>query len=472
MHRNGVSHMVATNDMNGVEQILKWLSYIPKNRDAPLPILPSDDPIDRPIDIPIPTGPYDPRHLLAGKQDDETGEWLSGFFDKDSFMETLAGWAKGVVTGRARLGGIPVGVIAVDTRTTETVIWADPANDASVEQTVPEAGQVWFPNSAFKTAQAIQDFNNGEQLPLILFANWRGFSGGQSDMYREVLKYGAYIVDALRDYKQPVFIYLIGELRGGAWVVVDPTINPDMMEMYAETNSRGGVLEPEGIVEIKFRKPQLLATLERLDPTYKNIKAKLLSKTLATDEKAELQATFDRREKEFLPVIHQAALMFADLHDKPGRMFAKKVVSRVIDWSESREFFYFRLLRRISEESLVHDIQTSSPETTRIEAKQLIEKWFHEDTKMTEVSIDIDDEDVFSDADLEVVRWLSIHRPNLDERLAVLKKKMIKKRVGDLVDLDAPVVFESFLSVLKTIDPEKRRMVIEALAQAELTGSN
>ena len=56
-----------------------------------------------------------------------------------------------------------------------------------------------------------------------------------TDMYQEVLKYGSMIVDALREYKHPVFIYLPphGELRGGAWVVVDPTINPAQMEMYA-----------------------------------------------------------------------------------------------------------------------------------------------------------------------------------------------------------------------------------------------
>ena len=54
-------------------------------------------------------------------------------------------------------------------------------------------------------------------------------------MYEEVLKYGAMIVDALRDYHHPIFIYLPphGELRGGAWVVVDPSINPSQMEMYA-----------------------------------------------------------------------------------------------------------------------------------------------------------------------------------------------------------------------------------------------
>ena len=35
-----------------------------------------------------------------------------------------------------------------------------------------------------------------EDLPLIIFANWRGFSGGMQDMFDEVLKFGSYIVDA------------------------------------------------------------------------------------------------------------------------------------------------------------------------------------------------------------------------------------------------------------------------------------
>ena len=44
-------------------------------------------------------------------------------------------------------------------------------------QVIQQAGQVWFPDSAYKTAQAIKDFGR-EELPLIIFANWRGFSGG------------------------------------------------------------------------------------------------------------------------------------------------------------------------------------------------------------------------------------------------------------------------------------------------------
>lgn len=49
----------------------------------------------------------------------------------------------------------------------------------------------------------------------------------------QVLKYGALIVDALVEYKQPVFVYIPphAELRGGAWVVVDSTVNANVMEM-------------------------------------------------------------------------------------------------------------------------------------------------------------------------------------------------------------------------------------------------
>jgi len=61
-----------------------------------------------------------------------------------------------------------------------------------------------------------------------------------TDMYDQVLKFGAYIVDALREFEQPIMIYIPpnAELRGGAWVVVDPTINPTYMEMFADQQSR------------------------------------------------------------------------------------------------------------------------------------------------------------------------------------------------------------------------------------------
>jgi acetyl-CoA carboxylase/biotin carboxylase 1 len=59
-------------------------------------------------------------------------------------------------------------------------------------------------------------------------------------MYDQILKFGAYIVDGLREYTKPVLIYIPpnGELRGGAWAVLDPTINPNHMELYADRECR------------------------------------------------------------------------------------------------------------------------------------------------------------------------------------------------------------------------------------------
>lgn len=316
MYKNGVSHLTASSDLEGVTHILQWLSYVPESKGDSLPVRETSDSWDRDIAFTPPKGPYDPRWFIEGKEDEQTSKWLPGFFDKGSFQETLGGWAQTVVVGRARLGGIPMGVIAVETRTIERIVPADPANPASFEQRVMEAGQVWYPNSAYKTAQAIFDFNR-EGLPLIIFANWRGFSGGQQDMYDEVLKQGSKIVDGLSAYKQPVFVYIVpnGELRGGAWVVLDPSINPEKMEMYADVDARAGVLEPEGIVEIKMRRDKILALMERLDSTYAELKRASKDTTKVADERAQATQALADRETFLQPTYKQLALLYADLHE-------------------------------------------------------------------------------------------------------------------------------------------------------------
>ncbi|PGH36120.1 acetyl-CoA carboxylase/biotin carboxylase [[Emmonsia] crescens] len=364
MYKNGVSHMTANDDFEGIQKIVQWMSFIPDKKNSPVPIRPYSDTWDRDIGYyPPAKQAYDPRWLIAGKQDDEG--FLPGFFDKDSFQEALGGWARTVVVGRARLGGIPMGVIAVETRSVDTVTPADPANPDSMEQISTEAGGVWYPNSAFKTAQALRDFNFGEQLPVMILANWRGFSGGQRDMYNEVLKYGSYIVDALVKYEQPIFVYIppFGELRGGSWVVIDPTINPEQMEMYADEESRGGVLEPEGIVNIKYRRDKQLDTMARLDPEYSELRKTLSDKSLPADELSKIKAKMTEREEQLLPVYMQIALQFADLHDRAGRMEAKGTIRQALQWKNARRFFYWRLRRRLSEELILKRMAAAAPPT-------------------------------------------------------------------------------------------------------------
>ena len=224
-------------------------------------------------------------------------------------------------------------------------------------------------------------------------------------MYEQVIKFGAYIVDALREYRQPVMIYIPpnGELRGGAWVVVDPTINERYMEMYAANESRGGVLEPEGTVEIKYRVKDLVKTIHRLDgkaielkEKIKSLQASITSESAESSNKSDivtnaaevisikeqilqLEKQLEAREKHLTPIYHQIAVQFADLHDTPGRMLQKNVIKNVIEWRTSRKFFYWRLRRLLVQDHLIKEILTSSRNEIAFEkAFELLKNWFEE----------------------------------------------------------------------------------------------
>ncbi|RKP13306.1 carboxyl transferase domain-containing protein [Piptocephalis cylindrospora] len=384
MHRNGVSHLTARNDLEGVQSLLEWLSYVPSSvgQGGNGGSGKSVDPLDRSVDyMPPSTGEaYDPRWLLTGKETPEGNrtKWLPGLLDKGTWRESLSGWAKTVVVGRGRLGGEALGVIAVETRTVERRVPADPADPTSEEQTIKEAGQVWYPNSAAKTAQAIADFRRGERLPLLILANWRGFSGGQRDMYEEVLKFGSRIVDELRTYDRPALVYIVprGELRGGAWVVLDPTINPEgHLEMYADAASRAGILEPEGLVEVKYRKPHILGTMARLDEQIKTLHGSLGDPGTPMEERAELKRELDGRQEQLLPIYSGVARHFAQLHDTPGRMKAKGVVRRVVEWSQARRVLGWRLRRLLVEDRLVDAVRRADPSKSWAQGRTWVREW-------------------------------------------------------------------------------------------------
>jgi len=345
MGGNGVSHLLVDSDTMGVHAMLKCLAFVPCKAGAPPPCLPVVDPVERAITFYPPAGtPYDPRQLLTGAGAE------TGLLDAGSFIETLPDWAKTVVVGRGRLGGMPVGVIVTENRTVDKNVLADPANLESKAVIAKQAGQVWFPDSAYKTAQAIQDFNTGEGLPLIVLANWRGFSGGRKDMFEEVLKFGSFIVDQLTQFKQPIMVYIppYCEIRGGAWVVIDSTINPQCMEMYAAEHARGGVLEPAGIAEIKFRKPELVKAMHRMDKQLKWMSMNEASGVVRPEDIAS-------RETELLPSYQPLGEIFCDLHDRPERMLAKGVIRDIVEWKSARTYFYWRIKRRLAELQLEKD---------------------------------------------------------------------------------------------------------------------
>ncbi|XP_052412557.1 acetyl-CoA carboxylase isoform X3 [Carassius gibelio] len=473
MHNNGVTHSIVPDDFEGVLTILQWLSYMPKSNQSPVPIMLPTDPVEREIDF-VPTkAPYDPRWLLCGRPHPTVkGAWQSGFFDHGTFMEVMATWAQTVVVGRARLGGIPLGVIAVETRTVEVTIPADPANLDSEAKIYQQAGQVWFPDSAYKTAQAIEDFNR-EKLPLMVFANWRGFSGGMKDMYDQVLKFGSYIVDALREFTQPVLVYIPphAELRGGSWVVIDPTINLQHMELYADRESRGGVLEAEGTVEIKFRKKDLLKVMHRIDAVYSRLAEQLGNPELPTQERKDLEAKLKSREEFLLPIYHQVAVQFVDLHDTPGRMLEKSVIMDILDWKNARSFFYWRLRRLLLEEVVKGEIMQANQDLSNGHIQSMLRRWFVE----TEGTVKA----YLWDNNKVVVEWLEKHLSQQDgtcsvirENIKYLKRDYALKHIRSLVQANPEVTVDCIIQMAQDITPSQRAKVCHLLATMDSSSSS
>ncbi|KAK6024222.1 carboxyl transferase domain protein [Ostertagia ostertagi] len=342
MYKNGVTHAVVNDDFEGICKIIQWMSYLPYEVSSfPYRRYIGFDSSPRLVQFTVePNKPYDIRQLIDSRDSEHT----RGICDSNSFDEIMNEWAKTIIAGRARICGIPIGVVSSELRNVMSVNPADPASPNSQSVEVHQAGQVWYPDSAFKTAEVIGDFNR-EGLPLLFIASLRGFSGGQRDMFEMVLKFGAHIVDALRQYRRPVIIYIPcqGELRGGAWVVLDSKINPGLISMVADKESRGGILEPNAIVGIKFRGDKLLALQKRNDELMQQLDAKLVEeiKCHGADslEANHVRNLIAKRSDDLKKAYRGVIVELADLHDRSERMVSKKAVQHVVDLANSRNLF-------------------------------------------------------------------------------------------------------------------------------------
>lgn len=106
----------------------------------------------------------------------------------------------------------------------------------------------------------------------------------------------------------------------------------------------------------------------------------------------ELEASLELREKYLMPIYHQIAVQFADLHDTPGRMLQKKVIKEIIDWPTSRKYFYWRFRRLIARNNLIRAIMDHTKNQVGFEqAYELARKCFYHDNdaKLSSAQIEV-----------------------------------------------------------------------------------
>lgn len=235
------------------------------------------------------------------------------------------------------------------------------------------------------------------------------------------------------------------------------------MEMYADEEARGGVLEPEGIVGIKYRRDKQLDTMARLDPTYAQLRTQAVEKGLTPEQTSAVKLKMTEREQLLGPVYQQIALQFADLHDRAGRMEAKGTIRMPLKWANARRFFYWRLRRKLSEEVLLKRLQGGpgvSPVSSVSSLGQketniaMLKNW----TGMLDVEFDKDDR--------KVAEWYESHRKEVYAKIDVVKHESVAKKVAELLMGNKDGGLKGVRDVLSLVPTGEREALVRYLTGA------
>jgi acetyl-CoA carboxylase carboxyltransferase component len=189
---NGAADFLASNEQDCFQQIRKLLSYFPPNYRGLPPDRPNDDPVERMVpeleDL-VPSNPqrtYDIRRVIKKIVDD------------DDFMEAKADFAKNIVTGFARMGGMSIGIIA--------------------NQPMFLGGSLTV-DSSDKSSRFIR-FCDAFNIPLLFLVDTPGYLPGVQQEHTGIIRHGAKLLYAFCESTVPkVAITLRKAYGGGHWAM-------------------------------------------------------------------------------------------------------------------------------------------------------------------------------------------------------------------------------------------------------------
>lgn len=171
--------------------------------------------------------PYDMRALLDCLLDDK------------SFDEFQADYAKEVITGRARIGGIPVGVI-----TNNRGLVRSPTGGP------PRFGGIIYADSAEKVAYFIEVCNR-HRTPLVFVQDVSGFMVGAEAEHSGIIRAGAHFVEAMATAFVPKIVLTINHASGaGYYAMAGQGFDPDFI--FTWPTGRMGVMEGDSAVQALF----------------------------------------------------------------------------------------------------------------------------------------------------------------------------------------------------------------------------
>ncbi|MCF6223676.1 MAG: acyl-CoA carboxylase subunit beta [Flavobacteriaceae bacterium] len=227
--KSGVTHLTSTNDVQGLLDIKKLLSYLPQNNQEKAPDLPYklDTEIRNELEniMPIDANKsYDIRLVIQG------------ICDNASFFEIHKNYAENIVVGFARLAGKSIGIVA--------------------NQPMSLAG-VLDVNSSKKAARFVR-FCDAFNIPLLVLEDVPGFLPGTDQEWRGIIIHGAKLLYAFSEATVPRITVITRKAYGGAYDVMNSKhIGADMN--FAWPTAEIAVMGAKGAAEIIFRKEIMAA---------------------------------------------------------------------------------------------------------------------------------------------------------------------------------------------------------------------
>ncbi|MFN0084944.1 MAG: acyl-CoA carboxylase subunit beta [Blastocatellia bacterium] len=236
---SGVAHYRAADDHGCLAKIRELVSELP-------PKLPAGVRIEAPVEpARPPTDLYDilPANHRAAY---DAEEMLACILDRDSLDVFQAEYAREMLVGHARLGGIAVGVIANN----RGLFPNGPGN-------APRFGGIIYTESAEKTAYFIETCNR-HGTPLLFLQDVSGFMVGVEAEQSGIIRAGARFVEAMATATVPKIVLTVNHASGaGYYAMAGQGFDPDFI--FTLPNGRMGVMEGESAVMALFA-----AQLEKL----------------------------------------------------------------------------------------------------------------------------------------------------------------------------------------------------------------
>ena len=222
---SGVADLEVADDHACIEAVREYLSFFPSSNLEDLPVKDTADPIDRRAEELYDIVPANPRQAY------DVHKVIAAITDDGEFFPMKPDWARNLVTGFARFGGRPTGIVANQPKFLGGALDVNSADKA--------ARFVWLCDA----------FN----IPLVFLMDCPGFLVGSSVEKQGIIRHGAKMLFAVAESTVPKVTCVLRKGYGAGYYVMNGrAYEPDLIVGWPTAEI--SVMGPEGAVNIIFRK--------------------------------------------------------------------------------------------------------------------------------------------------------------------------------------------------------------------------